>query len=444
MSITNLIKLSIIITTLIGVGFVAHQAASAEDAGESPDYAALQRLYKIIKIVQKNYLNEMATDDLIDRAAQGMLQSLDPHSSFLNQDMLKNIQGENIGVALGTAVERSEFGGLGLEITIENGVLTIVSPLEDTPAFKAGLKPGDKIVKIDGQTTKDMSLPQAVKMLRGMKGSEATLTIMRHGFEKFRDYTLTRQIIRVMSTKKQIIEPGHILIKLVKFQEGTDSDLVNTIREAGDDSGIKGVILDLRNNPGGLLDQAVKVTNMFIDKGLLVYTKGREKDQQMEFRASSAGKRYKFKTATLINPGTAGESETVAGALQDHDRSLIFGERSSGKGTLQMTIPLGDDTGLRLTTAYYYTPKGRPIENSGIQPDVDVKEESQKQEQTPNEMGKSKTPSGMKPIVDYENDPTIRRALERLKSDITVVQFKNAAASSAADSPRPAQQREAR
>jgi len=221
-------------------------------------------------------------------------------------------------------------------------------------------------------------------------------------------------------------------------------DLVDTLREGSDDSGIKGVILDLRNNPGGLLDQAVKVTNMFIDKGLLVYTKGREKDQQMEFRASSAGKRYKFKTATLINPGTAGESETVAGALQDHDRSLIFGERSSGKGTLQMTIPLGDDTGLRLTTAYYYPPNGRPSENSGIQPDVDVKEESQKQEQTPNEMGKSKTPSGMKPIVDYENDPTIRRALEWLKSDITVVQFKNAAASSAADSPRPAQQREAR
>ncbi len=262
--------------------------------------------------------------------------------------------------------------------------------------------------------------------MRGPKGSKVTITIMREGFKKIKDYSLTRDIIHVQSVKKELIEPGYLFVKLVNFQESTDTDLTNAIREAGEESGIKGVILDLRNNPGGLLDQAVKVSNMFIDKGLIVYTDGRAKDQRMDFRATTTGKHYKFKMATLINQGSASASEIVAGALQDHDRSLILGEKSFGKASVQTIIPLDNGAGLRLTTAYYYTPKGRHIQKTGILPDVDMKEEIQKQDEqeSEEEFKKNKKPVYPRPVVDLEHDQVAKRALDWLKSDVTVKQFK--------------------
>ncbi len=413
---------SAILAALITAGTLVVAIGSwCAGAGESmfyhPSYDDLRRFRKTMGIIQLNYVKDVPDKELIQGAINGMLQSLDPHSSFLTEDMFKELQVETKG----------EFGGLGIEITLENGVLTIVSPIEDTPAFKAGIKPGDKIIKIDGESTKNITLVKAVKLMRGPKGSKVTITIMREGLKKFKDYSLTRDIIHVQSVKSKALEPGYVYVKVVNFQESTDTDLMNALREAGDDSSIKGVILDLRNNPGGLLDQAVKVSNMFIDKGLIVYTDGRSKDQKMDFRATTTGKHYKFKMATLINQGSASASEIVAGALQDHDRSLILGEKSFGKASVQTIIPLDNGSGLRLTTAYYYTPKGRHIQKTGILPDVDMKEEIQKQEEQETEEDTKKNkvkPVYPKPVVDLEHDQVAKKALDWLKSDVTVKQFK--------------------
>ncbi len=388
-----------------------------ESTSKSPDYNELQFFYKVMKIVQQNYVKDVPDKELLQGALNGMLQSLDPYSSFLTEDMFKELQVETKG----------EFGGLGIEITMETGLLTIVSPIEDTPAFEAGLKPGDKIIKIDGETTKDITMLKTVKMMRGPRGSKVTITIMRVGFNKLKDYTITRDIIHVHSVKKQLVDPGYAYLRIISFQEDTDTELATAIQEVGDDASIRGVILDLRNDPGGLLDQSVKVTNMFIDKGLIVYTDGRAKDQRMEFRANTTGKHYKFKMATLINEGSASASEIVAGALQDHDRSLILGSKSFGKASVQTVIPLDNGSGLRLTTAHYYTPKGRHIQKTGILPDVDMKEEMQKQEETEIDdakKGEQKNQVYPKPIVDLENDQVVKKALEWLKGDVTVKQFK--------------------
>ena len=412
------IKSGTLVTLVAAVIFMAPFGAWGENSSKSPDYKELRLFRMVMGIVQKSYVKDVTDKDLIQGAINGMLQSLDPHSSFLTQDMFKELQVETKG----------EFGGLGIEITLENGVLTVVSPIEDTPAFKAGLKPGDKIIKIDGESTKNITLLKAVKMMRGPKGSKVTITILREGSKKFKDYPITRDIIHVHSVKKQVVEPGYVFVKIVNFQESTDTDLISALREVGDDTSIKGVILDLRNNPGGLLDQAVKVSNLFIDKGLIVYTDGRAKDQRMEFRANTTGIHYKFKMATLINEGSASASEIVAGALQDHDRSLILGSKSFGKASVQTIIPLENGSGLRLTTAYYYTPKGRHIQKTGILPDVDMKEEMQKQEETEAEedvkKDKQKKQVYPRPVMELEHDPVAKKALEWLKSDVTVKQFK--------------------
>jgi len=358
--------IAILIFYLLCVG----PSLGSETASKSPDYQELRLFRQVMGIVQKNYVKEVSDKELIQGAINGMLQSLDPHSSFLTEDLFKELQVETKG----------EFGGLGIEITLENGVLTIVSPIEDTPAYRAGLKPGDKIIKINGDSTKNITLLKAVKKMRGPKGTKVTLTIMREGFGKFKDFTLTRDMIHVRSVKKQVLDPGYLYVRIVNFQESTEADLKAAINQYAEEEPIKGLILDLRNNPGGLLDQAVKVANLFVDKGLIVYTDGRVKDQRMEFRAAKTGKHYDFKTAVLINQGSASASEIVAGALQDHDRAVILGEKSFGKASVQTIIPLDNGAGLRLTTAYYYTPKGRHIQEKGIVPDVDLKEEIQKQQ----------------------------------------------------------------
>jgi carboxyl-terminal processing protease len=410
------IKPSVLVIVTAAVILIASIGVWGENTGKSPEYKELDLLMKVKQMVQKNYVKEVSDKELLQGAINGMLQSLDPHSSFMTPDMFKELQVETKG----------EFEGLGIEITLEDGVLTIISPIEDTPGYRAGLKPGDKILKIDGETTKNITLIKAVKMMRGPKGSKVTLTVMRQGFKKFKDYTISRDIIHVHSVKKQVIEPGYVLIKVVNFQDSTDTDLVNALSEVGDDSSIKGVILDLRNNPGGLLDQAVKVSNMFINKGLIVRTDGRAKDQRMDFKATTTGKHYKFKMATLINQGSASASEIVAGALQDHDRALILGEKSFGKASVQTIIPLDNGSGLRLTTAHYYTPEGRHIQKTGIAPDVDMKEEIQKQEEQEAEedLKKKAKPVYPKPVVDLEHDQVAKKALDWLKSDVTVKQFK--------------------
>ncbi len=404
--------------------FVSHQGyCSDSNLKFSPDYKELKLFRQVMEIVRKNYVKEVTDKELIQGAISGMLQSLDPHSSYLTEDMFKELQVETKG----------EFGGLGIEITLDGGILTVVSPIEDTPAFKAGIKPGDKIIKINGEPTKNITLHTAVQQMRGPKGSKVTLTIMREGFKKLKDFSITRDIIHVHSVKKQPLEPGYGYVKIVSFQETTDTDLMAAIKdlETGDKR-LKGLVLDLRNDPGGLLDQAVKVSNLFIDKGLIVYTDGRVKDQRMEFRASPAGTHYKFKIAVLINEGSASASEIVAGALQDHDRALVLGTKSFGKASVQTIIPLDNGSGLRLTTAYYYTPKGRHIQKTGILPDVDMKAEIQKQEDE--ESAAEEKKNGKKnekqsrfnkeTKADLEKDIVLKKALEWLKSDVSVKKFK--------------------
>ncbi len=246
----------------------------AQGATKSPDYKELQLFRRVMGIVQKNYVKDVADKELIQGAINGMLQSLDPHSSYLTEDQFKELQVETKG----------EFGGLGIEITLENGVLTIVSPIEDTPAFREGLKPGDKIIKINGESTKNITLMNAVKKMRGPQGTKVTITIMRDGWKKFKDFTITRDKIKVHSVKKELVEAGYPYLRIVNFQDRTDEDLQKAIVELGGEDKVKGVILDLRNNPGGLLDEAVKVSDLFVENGLIVYTDGKAKDQQMELQ----------------------------------------------------------------------------------------------------------------------------------------------------------------
>jgi carboxyl-terminal processing protease len=415
------IKSTLLILTIAAAVLLPASALLAESSAKSPDYDQLRLFREVMGIVQKNYVKDVSSKELVQGALKGMLQSLDPYSEYLNKDMFKELQVETTG----------EFGGLGIEITLEDGILTIVSPIEDTPAYEAGLKPGDKIIKIDGDSTKNITLLNAVKRMRGRPGTEVTLTIMRKGFKEFKDYKIKRAIIRVHSVKTQTLEKGYPYVKITTFQENTDTDLVHDIQKMGGEDSIKGMVLDLRNDPGGLLDQAWKVASLFLKKGdLIVYTDSRLKDQQMEFKASGTGPHYKFRLAVLINEGSASASEIVTGALQDHDRAVIFGTKSFGKASVQTIIPLGDGTGLRLTTAYYYTPKGRHIQKTGIVPDVDMKAEVKKQREIeakermkPENKDKAKRRS-LREKVDPKTDPVLKKALEWLKSDTSVKQFK--------------------
>ena len=416
------IKLTLFILTVMAAAFLPARTALAKSTIKSPDYKELRLFRQVMGIVHKNYVKDLSDKELVQGALNGMLQSLDPYSEYLNKDMFKELQTETTG----------EFGGLGIKVTLENGILTVLSPIEDTPAYKAGLKAGDKIVEIDGETTKNITSPKVVKQMRGLPGTKVTLTIMRKGSKELKDYRLERAIIHVHSVKTRTLEKGYPYVKITSFQESTDTDLSKAINDMGGDENIKGLVLDLRNNPGGLLDQAWKVASLFLEDGaLIVYTDGRVNDDQTEFKSASAGDHYKFKVAVLINEGSASASEIVAGALQDHDRALSFGTNSFGKASVQAIIPLENETGLRLTTAYYYTPKGRHIQGTGIAPDVNMKEEVKKQRQRaaeeeakPENKDKIDRRRFLRDRVDPKTDPVLEKALKWLKSDLTVKQFK--------------------
>ena len=328
-------------------------------------YEKLKVFSEVLSIIQKNYVEETTAEDLIYGAINGMLKTLDPHSSFMLPDLYKELQVETKG----------SFGGIGIEITIRTGVLTIVSPIEDTPAFRAGLQAGDKIVKIEGESTREMTLFDAVKKMRGPNGTKVTISIMREGFLEPEDFTLTREIIRIKSVKHKLLEDDIGYVRLSQFQERTADEFSKALDtlEKGDKP-LRGLILDLRNNPGGLLNQAVKICDEFIYEGLIVYTQGRNEGQQMQFSAHLNKKPHNYPIIILVNGGSASGSEIVAGALQDHNRAVILGTTTFGKGSVQTIIPLDDGAGLRLTTARYYTPRGTSIQATGIVPDVIVKE----------------------------------------------------------------------
>jgi carboxyl-terminal processing protease len=327
-------------------------------------YQELDTFASVLAIVQKNYVEPVTTKKLIDGAISGMLASLDPHSAYLTPDLYRDLEVET----------RGSFGGLGIEITIKNGALTVVAPIEDTPAYHAGIKAGDQIIKIDDDFTKDMSLTDAVKRMRGPKGSKIKLTLHRNGVPELFTVSLARDVIRIQSVKSKMLPDGYGYIRVTTFQENTGEGVEKAIDEfeAKDHGKVKGLVFDLRDNPGGLLNQAVKVSDDFLDGGLIVYTQGREENQQQKYFSHKKKDFVDYPMVVIVNGGSASASEIVAGALQDSKRAVILGTQTFGKGSVQTILPLDDHSALRLTTARYYTPAGRSIQAVGITPDVDV------------------------------------------------------------------------
>jgi carboxyl-terminal processing protease len=420
------LKSTIIASTLVLLvltGGVQRGTTAVEDT-----YEKLKIFTEVLSLVQSNYVDDVNSKDLIYGAVKGMLETLDPHSSFMPPEAFKEMQVETQG----------SFGGLGIEITVKDRMLTVVAPIDGTPADRAGIHPGDRIVKIEGQLTKDMTLMDAVRKLRGPKGSKVTISILREGATEPLDVTLVREVIEVKSIRSKDLGEGVLYVRLSSFQERTAKDLEEVLDQARK-TGINSLVLDLRNDPGGLLNQAVAVSDMFLDKGqLIVYTQGRLKNQDLRFTAEHSNGMPRLPMVVLVNGGSASASEIVAGALQDWKRAVILGTKSFGKGSVQTVIPLSDGSGLRLTTAKYFTPKGRSIHGIGITPDIVVeqprpeiaKAPTPAEQQTREQMLQGKSPReqkigdqegegieiGRRDIVDVKKDVQLQRAIEILKA----------------------------
>ncbi len=425
--------------------------ALADDVEDDDDdlYSNLKVFSDVLALVQRDYVEEVGSKKLVDGAIRGMLAALDPHSGYLDPDYYKDLQVQTKG----------HFGGLGIEITMKNGLLLVVSPMEGTPAFEAGIKAGDVIVKIDDKYTKDFSLVEAVKRLRGPKGTTVKLTIAREGLKKLLGITVVRDEIKVKSIRNRYLGDGFGYIRISQFMDNTSQDLKRAIDKMSSENGgktLNGLIVDVRNNPGGLLTQAVAVSDMFLKDGIIVYTDGRVEGQKKKFFAHERGTEPDYPMVVLINGGSASASEIFAGAMQDHGRGLILGTRTFGKGSVQTVTPLENGGALTLTTALYYTKSGRSLQATGVAPDVEVEApiddeipEDTVEEETPSFLRESelegaiKNPDGLDddgvlrkinktPVVDKKvhkqdpengdlkewlsSDPQLSRALELLKS----------------------------
>ncbi len=355
---TAFVALTLLISLSLGSAMSGRMTAIA--AGT---YENLKIFSEVLSIVQKNYVEEVETKDLIYGAVKGMLASLDPHSSFMPPEAFTEMKVETKG----------SFGGVGIEITMRENALTVVSPIEDTPAFLAGIEAGDVIAKIDGEMTKDMTIMEAVKKMRGKSGTKVVLSIFRKGEPELIDFDIIRAIIKIKSVKHTVLDNAYGYVRISQFQSRTAADLNAALKKiTRETGGIKGLILDLRNNPGGLLDQAVKVSDAFISAGMIVYTDGRLESQRMKFHAREAGTQPDYPIVVLVNAGSASASEIVAGAIQDTGRGVILGIKTFGKGSVQTIIPIEDGSGVRITTARYFTPSGRSIQAEGIVPDLVV------------------------------------------------------------------------
>lgn len=326
----------------------------------------LRSFTEVFSRIKSDYVEPVEDKKLLEDAVQGMLAGLDPHSAYLDADSFKDMRVETEG----------QFGGLGIEVTMENGFVKVVSPIEDTPAARAGVKPGDLIIRLDDKAVKGLTLTEAVRFMRGKPGSDITLTIVREGATKPLKITLTRAVIKIQSVKSRMLESGFGYVRVTQFQAGTDKGLAEALKklETENKGTLRGMILDLRNNPGGVLNSAVGVSDAFLDKGLIVYTEGRVADSKMKLSATPGDLLSGAPMVVLINGGSASASEIVAGALQDHKRAVIMGTKSFGKGSVQTIIPVSNGAALKITTARYYTPSGRSIQASGIVPDIVTEE----------------------------------------------------------------------
>jgi carboxyl-terminal processing protease len=344
-------------------GFVLAPAVGVAQNKTSETYRQLNLFGEVFERVRADYVESVSDEQLVEAAINGMLTSLDPHSSYLNNKNFRDMQVQT----------RGEFGGLGIEVTMENGLVKVVSPIDDTPAFHAGIKPGDYITHLNGEAVMGLTLNEAVEKMRGPENSEIKLTIRREGKEPF-DVAVTRAKIKIESVRSHLEGPDVGYIRITTFNEQTDTGLNKAMQKLRDQSGdkLKGIVLDLRNNPGGLLDQAVAVSDAFLEKGEIVSTRGRRADETQRFNARPGDITTGLPLVVLINGGSASASEIVAGALQDHHRAVLLGTKSFGKGSVQTIIPLPGHGAMRLTTARYYTPSGRSIQAKGIEPDIEV------------------------------------------------------------------------
>jgi carboxyl-terminal processing protease len=339
------------------------QGAGAAEPNTADTYKQLSLFGDVLEIVRANYAEDVKEETLVESAINGMLTALDPHSNFLNAKNFTDMKVQT----------RGEFGGLGIEVSMENGLVKVVSPIDDTPAANAGLKPGDLITHLDGNAIQGLTLPEAVEKMRGPVNSDITLTVRREGREPF-DVKLTRAIIKIRSVRSHLENKDIGYIRITSFNEQTDINVNNAMKKLKQEAGKKlaGIVLDLRNNPGGLLDQAVAVSDAFLDRGEIVSTRGRRSEDAQRYNARPGDIASGLPIAVLINGGSASASEIVAGALQDHHRGVVMGTKSFGKGSVQTIIPLAGHGAMRLTTARYYTPSGRSIQAKGIDPDVIV------------------------------------------------------------------------
>ncbi|MBW6487292.1 MAG: S41 family peptidase [Syntrophobacterales bacterium] len=417
----------LIVILLMLLGPYGDRQVSAIDRST---YKSLKTFNEVLDMVAKNYVEPVSAEKLLQGAINGMIKSLDPHSSFMTEDMYKELEVET----------RGSFGGVGIEITLVKDVLTVVSPIEDTPAYKAGVKSADQIIKINGDSTKDITIMEAVKKLRGVKGTKVTITIMREGLAKPLDIELTRNIIVVKSIKSKIYNGNIGYIRIASFQEHTGDDLLKTIKEIkAKTKPLSGIVIDMRNNPGGLLNQSIEVSDAFLKKGVIVSTRGRSKNMESKATAKDSGDEPTCPIVVIVNEGTASAAEIVSGALQDNKRAIILGTQTFGKGSVQTVIPLEGGSALKLTTAKYYTPNGRSIQAEGITPDIAVKliakTEEKKDEKEPVEnhsfrekdlKGHIKSPNektekdakseGEKKLEDsLDNDNQLKSAIDILK-----------------------------
>lgn len=340
----------------------AQDESQAAEEGQLP-LDELRSFADVFNHIRLSYVEEIDDKTLLENAIRGMLSGLDPHSAYLDKKSFDDLQVSTTG----------EFGGLGLEVGMENGFVKVVAPIDDTPAQKAGIESGDLIIKLDGKPVKGMSLNDAVNEMRGKKGSNIELTIVREGVRQPFDVVLTRDIIKVVSVRSKTLEDGYGYIRVAQFQSKTGSEFREALRKLQEtNKEVKGLVLDLRNNPGGILQASVEVADAFLEEGLIVYTEGRLENSHSEYSATPDDLSNGTPMVVLINGGSASASEIVAGALQDHHRAIIMGTDSFGKGSVQTVVPLSKNQAIKLTTARYYTPNGRSIQAQGIVPDIKV------------------------------------------------------------------------
>ncbi len=352
-------------SALLAVAIPAWAEAPAPAQSQLP-LDELRAFTEVMERIKTAYVEEVDDKTLLENAIHGMLSGLDPHSAYLTPDDFRELEESTSG----------EFGGLGIEVGLEDGFIKVISPIDDTPAAKAGIQPGDLIIKLDGSSVKGMSLGESVDKMRGKVGTPVRVTIVREGEEKPLEMTLKRAVIRIQSVKTKSLAPGYGYIRISQFQTDTGKELVAALNKLNAKEGqLHGLVLDLRNNPGGVLQAAVAVTDAFIRDGLIVYTEGRIPNSELRFNATKNDPSRGVPLVVLINGGSASASEIVAGALQDHNRAVVLGTNSFGKGSVQTVLPLNVDPakGIKLTTALYYTPDGRSIQAEGIQPDILVK-----------------------------------------------------------------------